>query len=296
MLRVEGIIPAVVTPFDERENLNEDALRVMVRRLIEAGVHGLFCLGTNGEFFSLSFEEKVRITEIIAEEAKGKIPVYAGAGCVSTRETVLLAKRLEAAGADALSVITPYFLSFSQQELIDHYKKVADATSLPVLLYNIPARTGNSLQPKSVSRLAEVPNVVGIKDSSGNYDLILEYIERTPPEFAVLSGTDSLILSTLMAGGKGAVASTANVFPETVVSIYEHWKTGDYGKAEEAQRVLRALRDSFALGTLPSVLKQFLNLMGLPAGPARGPVNSLTPQAEEELMRIVENYRREGRL
>lgn len=294
MLKIEGIIPAMVTPFDQNEQLNEAALRLMVKRFVDAGVHGLFCLGTNGEFFSLSFEEKVRISEIIVEEAAGRLPVYVGAGCASTTETIQLAKRLEAAGADALSIITPYFLSYTQQELLYHYQSVAEATALPIVLYNIPARTTNALQPKTVAKLAEISNIIGIKDSSGSFDTILQYIEQTPPSFSVLAGTDSLILATLMAGGKGAIAATANIFPEAVVSIYENWKKADFAKAEEAQRVLRAIRNAFQLGTLPSVLKAFLNKMGVPAGPSRRPVLALTPEADKQLQLVYEAYEQQG--
>jgi 4-hydroxy-tetrahydrodipicolinate synthase len=296
MLKIEGIIPAMVTPLDSYENLNEAALRGMVKRFVQAGVHGLFCLGTNGEFFSLSFEEKVRIAEIVVEEAGGKVPVYAGAGCASTAETVRLAKRLKEIGADALSVITPYFLSYTQQEMIYHFEQVADATSLPVVLYNIPARTTNALQPKTVAQLAEVPNIVGIKDSSGSFDTILQYIGQTPDSFSVLAGTDSLILSTLMAGGKGAIAATANVFPEMVVSIYELWKEGRFAEAQQAQSSLQDLRNAFQLGTLPSVLKAFLNQIGVPAGPSRRPVAPLSPQAESEMLVVLDKYRKQGLL
>ncbi|HUC93277.1 MAG TPA: 4-hydroxy-tetrahydrodipicolinate synthase [Paenibacillus sp.] len=291
-----GIIPAMVTPFNEQEELNEPALRSMTRRLVNAGVHGLFCLGTNGEFFNLSFEEKARIADILVEEAGGRIPVYAGAGCSSTRETVALARRLEQSGVDALSVITPYFLSFTQQELIRHFETVAAAVSIPVILYNIPSRTGNALSPKTVGQLAQIPNIIGIKDSSGSFDNILQYIDQTPESFSVMAGTDSLILPSLMAGGKGAIAATANVFPEAVASIYEHWKAGRFEQAEEAQRVLRDLRSAFSLGTLPSVLKAVLNYIGVEAGPSRLPVAPLTPAADEEVRRMVEKYRQRGLL
>ncbi len=294
MFKARGIIPAMVTPFNQVEEVNETALKAMVKRFVNAGVHGLFCLGTNGEFFSLSFEEKVRIADIIIEETNGKAPVYVGAGCITTRETIALAKRLEVAGADALSIITPYFLSFTQQELIYHYQSVAEATSLPIVLYNIPARTSNALAPETVAELARIPNIVGIKDSSGSYDTILQCIEQTPADFAVLAGTDSLILSTLMAGGKGAIASTANVFPEILVAIYEHWSKGEYELAEQAQRQLRALRNAFSLGTLPSVLKHVLHEIGVDAGPTRGPVQPLTQQAADEVKEMIEKYRQTG--
>lgn len=296
MLKVEGIIPAMVTPFDDYEQVNEAALQHMINRLIGAGVHGLFCLGTNGEFYSLTFDEKIRIIELIVEEAKGRLPVYAGVGSISTEETVRLAKRAEVAGASALSIITPYFLSYTQDELIDHYEKIANATTLPIVLYNIPSRTANPLLPKTVERLARIPNIVGIKDSSGSYDTILQYIDHTPADFAVLAGTDSLILSTLMAGGKGAIAATANVFPETVASIYEHWKNKDYIRAEEAQNALRPLRNAFSLGTLPSVLKGFLNELGIEAGLTRRPVSPITPDVRQQIKDIIKTYKQSGYL
>jgi 4-hydroxy-tetrahydrodipicolinate synthase len=287
---VEGVIPAVVTPFDEQEQLNEPALRLMIRRLIDAGVHGLFGLGTNGEFYALTFEEKVRVTEIMVEEAAGKLPVYAGAGCTSTRETIALVKRLEAIGVDAVSVITPYFIKYTQDELVDHFKRIADATALPITLYNMPDRTTNALLPKSVATLAQVPNILGIKDSSGSFDTILQYLECASTKFSILSGNDGLILSTLMAGGRGTVSAMANIAPETVVSIYEMWHKGEFKKAEEAQRALRVARGALRLGTQPSALKAFLKGIGLPAGPARQPVSALSEQEQIQLEQIIKAF------
>lgn len=296
MFQPNGIIPAMITPFYSNQDLNESALRHLVTKLLAAGAHGLFCLGTNGEFFSLTFEEKVRVAEIIVDEVKGRVPVYVGVGQISTDETVRLARKMEDIGADALSVITPFFLTFTQKELSGHYRRIAEATSLPIVLYNIPARTGNHLKPATVAELAAIDNIVGIKDSSGSFDTILQYIEQSGPEFSVLAGTDSLILPTLMAGGKGAIAATANVFPEAVVSIYEHWKQGSYDQAENSQRVLRDLRNAFQLGTLPSVLKEAMNLIGFPAGPPRTPVSPISGTERAELVRIIDNYINNGLL
>ncbi|CAN7630415.1 4-hydroxy-tetrahydrodipicolinate synthase [Paenibacillus sp. LjRoot153] len=290
MLKPAGIIPAMITPFDDNQNINESALRLFVRRFITANVHGLFCLGTNGEFFTLTMEEKLRVAEIVIEEAQGRVPIYVGAGCVGTQETAQLAARLEQMGADALSIITPYFLTFTQQELIGHFRTVAEATKLPILLYNIPARTGNTLLPKTVMELSKVPNIVGIKDSSGSFDNILQVLEQCDPDFAVLAGTDSLILPTLMAGGHGAIAATANVFPEVVRSIYDLWLQGKPEEAELSQRKLRALRSAFSMGTLPSVLKEVLNMLGLPAGDPRLPVQPLSPTAKAELKIVMDPY------
>ena len=294
MLKPAGIIPAMITPFDDKQNINESALRLFVRRFIAANVHGLFCLGTNGEFFTMTIEEKLRVAEIVIEEAQGRVPIYVGAGCVGTQETAQLAARLEQMGADALSIITPYFLTFTQQELIGHFRTVAEATKLPILLYNIPARTGNTLSPRTVMELSKVPNIVGIKDSSGSFDNILQMLELCEPDFAVLAGTDSLILPTLMAGGNGAIAATANVFPEVVSSIYDLWLQGKLEEAELSQRKLRALRSAFSLGTLPSVLKEVMNILGLPAGEPRLPIQPITPTAKTELRIMMDQYLSEG--
>ncbi|MGG1597858.1 4-hydroxy-tetrahydrodipicolinate synthase [Paenibacillus naphthalenovorans] len=294
MLKPEGIIPAMVTPFTSSEEVNEPVLRQLVKRYVDAGVHGLFCLGTNGEFFSLTFDEKIRIAEIIIDEVKGKVPVYVGAGCITTSETVRMAKKLEEIGADALSVITPYFLTFTQDELVEHFKRIADSTRLPVVLYNIPSRTGNSLLPGSVGVLSQIPNIVGIKDSSGSFDNTLQYLDAVEPEFSVLAGTDSLILPTLMAGGKGAIAATANILPETVVSIYTHWQAGRFAEAEEGQKQLRAIRSAMGLGTLPTVLKEAMNIMGLPVGPARAPVAALPEAKYNQLMKVMDAYIQKG--
>lgn len=294
MFQAKGIIPAIVTPFTQAEEVNEQALRQLVRRMIKGGVHGIFALGTNGEFFSLSFEEKLQVAKIVVDEVAGKIPVYMGAGGISTRETIQLAQAFEEIGVDALSVITPYFLAFTQQEMVDHFTRLADSTKLPIVLYNIPARAGNALNPPTVAQLAKVPNIVGVKDSSGNFDNILKYISATTPEFSVLAGTDSLILPGLMSGGQGAIAATANLLPEVVVSVYENFKAGNWAKAQEAQAHLAPIRNLFASGTIPSVLKESLNLTGIPVGPARRPVNPISDAVRAELVKVLQAYAAEG--
>lgn len=296
MIQVKGIIPAIITPFNHKQELNEEALSDMVKRQIGAGVHGIFCLGTNGEFFSLTMEEKLRVTEIVMNETKGQVPVYVGAGCISTNDTVNFARELENMGVDALSVITPYFLTYSQKELFEHYKTLSDSTSLPIILYNIPSRTGNALQPATVAKLSQISNIIGIKDSSGSYDNILQYIDSAEADFSVLAGTDSLILSTLLAGGKGAIAATANLFPELVVSIYDSWKAGNIIEAEASQRKLRAIRSAFQWGTLPSVLKEAMNMAGLSAGPCRSPVGTMTERNYKSLQLLMQDYFEQGLL
>ncbi|MCA0755600.1 4-hydroxy-tetrahydrodipicolinate synthase [Paenibacillus sp. N4] len=294
MKLLQGVIPVLMTPFTEQEELNERVLRQYISRYLNAGVHGLFCLGTNGEFFSLTQEEKIRIIEIAVQEAKGKVPIYAGTGGITTREAVQLSEKMEELGADALSVITPYFLPLSQAELIGHYRSIAASVSLPIVLYNFPARTGLTIEPETVAELAKIPNIVAIKDSSGNFELIERYIAAAGPDFAVLAGSDALLLKTLQAGGKGGVSGSANVLPELMVSIYTHWQNGNIEAAEAAQSLLQPLSQVYRMATLPSVFKEAMNRMGLEAGPCRAPIGPLPAEASDELDRVLRHYRELG--
>jgi len=283
-----GIIPAMATPFTAEGELNEKALRQLTRHLVQGGVHGLFPTGSQGEFWALTPDEKQRIWEIVLEEADGKVPVYAGTGAVTTWEVRELNRRAEAAGVDAVSIITPFFVRPTEAELEAHYRAIAEATSLPILLYNNPGRTGGvNLSAEVVARLAEVDNIVGIKDSSGDLTLTTDYIRLTPEDFVVLSGRDTLIFAGLVHGTKGAIAATANVVPALVVEIYEAFQAGEMERARRAQERLAPLRVAFGLGSFPVVVKEALELIGIPAGPCRGPVGPLPPEKRAELRQVV---------
>lgn len=288
-MEIKGIIPAMVTPFGTEEELNEGALRHLVNYLIEGGVHGLFPVGSQGEFYALAPKEKQRVWEIVVEETDGRTLVYAGTGAITTRQVIALNKLAERAGVDAVSVLTPFFISPSQEELYCHYTAIAEATSLPVLLYNNPGRTGGlSLSADLVARLAEHPNIVGIKDSSGDFTLTSEYIRGTADDFAVLLGRDTLILAGLLHGAKGAIAASANVAPALAVEIYRAFVEGDLKQALEAQRRLTPLRLAFGLGTFPVVVKEALELISIRAGPARSPVGPISSKSREELERVLQ--------
>ena len=284
-----GIIPAMVTPVTSEGKINVEALRKLTNHLIEGGVHGLFPVGTQGEFYALTPEEKKKVMEVVVEETKGRVPVYAGTGAVTTREAVSLTKMAEAIGVNAVSVITPYFIRPSEGELFEHYTLIAKSTRLPVLLYNNPARTGVNLTAEFVARTSEVENIVGIKDSSGDLTLTAEYIRRTDEKFSVLAGRDTLIYGTLCYGGKGAIAATANVAPKVIVEIYEAFQAGDWKRSLEAQFRLAPLRLAFDLGTFPVVIKEALNLIGIDAGVGIPPVGGISPKAKEELKEILKN-------
>ena len=209
-VELKGIIPPIITPMHEDESINVPELRRQVDRMIENGVHALFPFGTNGEGYILTAKEKQLVLETVVEQCNGRVPVYAGTGCISTKETIEQSKMAQAVGADVLSIITPSFAAASQDELYEHYKAVAEAVDMPIVLYNIPARTGNALAPATVARLAQIDNIVGAKDSSGNFTNILGYIDagNTKPngKFYTLSGNDQLIIWTLLAGGTGGIA------------------------------------------------------------------------------------------
>jgi 4-hydroxy-tetrahydrodipicolinate synthase len=288
MAEIKGIIPAMVTPLDDQEELNEAALRRLVNYLIEKGVHGLFPVGSQGEFYAFSPEEKQRVWEIVVEEASGRVPVYAGTGAITTRQVIELNKVAEKAGVNAVSVLTPFFIHPTEAELYDHYAAIAEATSLPVLLYNNPGRTGVKLSASFVARLGEHPNIAGIKDSSGDLTLTIEMVRGTDDDFTVLMGRDSLIFAGLQHGIKGAIAATANVAPTLVVEIYEAFQEGDLARALAAQEKLLPLRTAFGLGTFPVVVKDAMNMIGVPAGPARRPLRSLTGEARDKLRQVLE--------
>ena len=204
-IELKGIIPPILTPMNSDESVNLDVLREQIERMIEGGVHGLFPFGTNGEGYILSEKEKIEVLEVTIDQVNGRVPVYAGTGCISTADTIRMSKKAQELGADVLSIITPSFALASQKELYNHYAEVAKHVDIPIVLYNIPARTGNKLLPETVAKLAkDVDVIMGAKDSSGDWDNLQAYINLTrdlDKGFKVLSGNDSLILPCLKAGG-----------------------------------------------------------------------------------------------
>ncbi len=285
----KGIIPAVITPLTRDGKFNEKAMRKLLNHLIDAGVHGLFVVGTTGEFYGLTPEEKREIYSITVDETHGRVPVYAGTNGITTRETVMLTQIAEECMVDAVSVLTPMFVSPSQEELIKHYLTIAENTSLPVVLYNNPPKTSVNLAPSTVAKLAEAPNIVGIKDSSGDMTVTTEYIRLTRHrnDFSVLMGRDTLIYGALCYGAAGSIASSANVAPGMCVDIYEKFIAGDLKGSLEAQFNLAPLRIAFNLGTFPAVIKESLNLLGIETGPSIEPAGPLTSDERDKLRKVL---------
>lgn len=285
---MKGIIPAVVTPMTESGEINEQALGTIVDYLIERGVHGIFALGTTGEFWALSRAEKERMCRLTVEIVQGRVPVCLGTCSNYTGEAIELAQCAREAGADFVSILSPFFVTPNEDELFDHYAAVAEAVDIPIMLYSNPQRTHVPMPTSLVERLAATyPNIVGIKDSSGDLTQTMDYIAACPEDFSVMCGRDSIILSVLQNGGAGAVAASANAVPDLVVGIYDSFTKGDLERARELQFKLLTLRKAFTLGTFPAIIKAAMNLIGLPAGATRGPVGPMSEANLEKLRNIL---------
>jgi len=286
--QAKGIIPAMVTPLTQDYKVNEPALRKMIDYFIKGGVHGLFVVGTSGEFYGFSPEERRSIFEITVDEAKGRVPVYAGANGITTREAVELTQLAEDCKVDAVSVLTPMFISVTQQELYDHYVSIARSTSLPMLMYNNVTKTNVNISADTVARLSEIKNIVGVKDSSGDFTLTGEYIRKTRgKEFSVLCGRDTLIHACLCYGGHGAITACANIAPRLMADIYDKYIAGDVAGSLEAQFLSAPIRMAFNLGSFPTVLKESLQLLGIDAGPSFAPVGTMSSENKELLKKAL---------
>ncbi len=283
-----GAIPALVTPLTPEGELLERGLREVLDFVIAGGVHGVFVLGSSGEIYGLSTEQKRRVVEITVEHVAGRVPIYAGASEITTRDCIATAAMVERIGGVAgLSVLTPYFMTPTQSELVDHYRAIAASTSLPVLLYTNPGRTQVTLSLDTVLELADVANIVGIKDSGGVLADTVALLAQRPDGFAVLMGRDTLILDALLAGAEGAIASTANVAPELVSGIVNAYRDGDLELARQRQDALIPLRNLLDKATFPVVLKEGLRLRGIDAGCCFAPARELAEPYRRQLAEVV---------
>lgn len=288
MFTPHGVIPALVTPLDHDGELLEGGLRDLLDYTLSNGVHGVFVLGTSGEIYGLTHDQKRRVVEITVEHVAGRVPVYAGASEITTRDCVATAKMIASVGGvDAISVLTPYFLVPTQDELVEHFAAIAAATDLPVLLYSNPGKTHVPLPVTTVLRLAQIPTIIGIKDSSGDLDLLKDYLREMPEDFTVLVGKDTLILEALTLGAAGCIASTANVAPAVVAGIYDAFHRGDLDAARALQLRLNPLRALVDQATFPVVLKEGLRLAGVETGYCLAPASHLDDAVRDQLVSVV---------
>ena len=295
---IKGIITPIITPMNPDESVNLPELRNQIERQIAGGVHGIFCFGTNGEGYILSTQEKEEILEATIDQVKGRVPVYAGTGCISTRDTIYMSRRAQELGADVLSIITPSFAAASQKELYDHYVEVAKHVNIPIVLYNIPPRTGNKLLPETVAKLARDVDVIqGAKDSSGDLENLKAYIRLTQDvgkPFSVLAGNDGAILTCLKEGGAGGIAGRANLYPKSLASIYNSFVAGDIAQAEKLQDAVATLQRVFRFGNPNTVIKKAVAMLGYPVGDCRRPFNYLCDEGIAELQAVLKENAEKG--
>lgn len=266
-------------------------LHELIDRLIEKGVSGIFILGSNGEFHVTTPDETVEMTEKTVKFVNHRVPVYVGTGGNSTYQVTELSRRVEAAGADALSVITPFFISPSEKELIHHYETVAASTKLPIVLYNIPKSTKINLSKETVKTLAGIENIAAIKDSSGDMENLKGYVDACQgTDMKVLVGSDSKIAPAIRLGAVGAIAGTSNVITDHVVELYRTLMAGNQEKADKLQQEIEVIRAVLKKGTVPSVMKRSVELLGIPVGPARLPVMELDPKVDDDIREMLRFY------
>lgn len=284
----KGVLPAMVTPFDAKGKVDEEALRRLIEYLIAGGVHGIFAIGTTGEFYALSDAEYRRALRITVDQVKGRLPVYAGANAITTIRAVELARIATDAGVDAISVLTPFFISVSQQQLYDHYSTIAASTNKPIIMYDNCPKTHIHIHPATVAHLADIDNIVGLKDSTGDFTNMEECLRLTKGKnFHMVQGRDTLIHAALCYGATGAVAACANVAPRLCADIYDKYLAGDMQGSLQAQYLIAPLRIAFTLGSFPTVIKEALAMIGVPIGACMLPTGPMSDGERVQLRQIL---------
>ncbi|MCJ7741251.1 MAG: 4-hydroxy-tetrahydrodipicolinate synthase [Methanoregula sp.] len=285
----EGVLPAIITPFKRNSAMGLDVqgLERNIGFLLSCGIHGIVPCGSTGESATLTFEEHEKVIEIAVDKVNGRIPVLAGSGSNNTAEAVRLTKAAKDIGADGVLVISPYYNKPNRSGLIKHYTKLADL-DIPVVMYNVPGRTGQNLEPDLVAELARHPNIVAIKEASGNIGQISRIIEETQDDdFVVISGDDNITLPIMALGGAGVISVAANVDPSRMVALYEAMKHGDYQKALVLHYALSPLLRAMFIDTNPIPVKKAVELLGMAGGPVRLPLDDLDEKKTEQLKKIL---------
>src|SRR5258705_26945 len=289
-----GVGTARVTPFRKDGSIDEPAVRRLARRQIDGGVHFLSPVGTTGEAPTLSHGEKLRVIELVVEEAGGHVPVLAGAGGYDTRETIALVRDIEKVGADGILSVAPYYNKPTPEGLYQHYKAIADSTRLPIVVYNVPGRTGVNIDVPTIVRLSAIPNIVGVKEASGNVVQMCEIFAAAPGEFILLSGDDPLTVAAMAIGGRGVISVASNVAPSEMAHIVELAENDDYAAARRLHTWLLPLCQVNFVESNPIPVKAAMAAMGLLEEHYRLPMVPPSPAAREKVMRVLQNLKMLG--
>jgi 4-hydroxy-tetrahydrodipicolinate synthase len=286
----KGSLVAVITPF-KNGKLDEDALRKLVNFHIENGTDGIIPCGTTGESATLSYKEHEDVIRIVVDEVRGRIPVIAGTGSNNTVEAVELTKAAKEIGADGALVITPYYNKPTQEGLYQHFKAVAEAVNIPIVMYNVPGRTAVNMLPETVGRLAKISNIVGIKDATGSMQVLTEILLNTSDEeFCLLSGDDFVYFPFLCCGGDGVISVVANIAPKITSQLYDNFVKGNFQEARKLHFAVNELAKVMFLQTNPIPVKKAAALMGLVEDEIRLPLVSMEGDAVETLRNMMQKY------
>lgn len=284
----KGSIVAIVTPF-KNGKVDEKALGDLIEWHISEGTNAIVPCGTTGEASTLDYDEHYRVIEITVSIAKGKVPVIAGTGANSTDETIMITQKAKEIGADGALLVTPYYNKPTQEGLYQHYKKISETVDIPLVLYNVPSRTGINLLPQTVARLAEIKNIVGIKEATGNMRQVSEVIRLCGERITVLSGDDFTTLTLLALGGKGAISVSANIAPRDASAMYKAWEEGNIKKARRLHFKLEPLNEAMFIETNPLPVKTALSMMGKIQEEFRLPLCVMSTANKEKLKKILIN-------
>lgn len=286
----KGVITALVTPM-RNDRVDEEALRRLVEEQIRLGIDGLVPVGTTGESPTLTNEEHIRVIEIVVDAAKKRVPVIAGTGANSTQEAIALTLAAKAVGADGTLQVTPYYNKPTQDGLFRHFKAVLDEAPLPMVLYNVPGRTGCDLLPDTIVRLAELPLVVGVKEATGNLQRASQIIARLGDRMPVLSGDDATVLPMYAVGGQGCISVVSNVVPAEMAGMWDAFVAGNLTKARELHYRVFPLSEGLFIEANPIPVKTALAMMGKIADEIRAPLYSMTGANREKIQSILKNLR-----
>jgi 4-hydroxy-tetrahydrodipicolinate synthase len=286
-----GVGTALITPFTKSGALDEPAIKRLAKRQIESGVHFLVPCGTTGETPTLSAAERRRVVELVLEAAEGKVPVMAGAGGYDTSEVAHVAKEMQSLGVQGLLSVTPYYNKPTPEGLYAHFSKIADATPLPILLYNVPGRTGCNIDAATCAKLATIPHVIGVKEASGNITQMVEICKAVPSDFLVLSGDDALTLPLMAIGGRGLISVASNVAPAAIASMIEAAERGDFAAARQMHQFLVPLMLGNFIESNPGPVKYAMSVMGLCEESYRLPVVSPRPASQEKIRAFLKELK-----
>ena len=292
--RFTGVGTALVTPFRNDGSVDEAAVKRLVRRQIDAGIHFVSPCGTTGEAPTLNSREKLRVIELVVEEANGDVPVLAGAGGYDTREVIEFARELEAIGVDGLLSVAPYYNKPTQEGLYQHYRAIAESTRLPIMLYNVPGRSGVNIAVDTVVRLAQIPNIIAVKEASGNVVQMCEIVNQAPADFMLLSGDDPLTVAVMAIGGKGVVSVASNEAPAEMAHIVEMCERGDYVGAQKLHNWLLPLIQVNFVESNPIPCKAAMAAMGLLEEVYRLPLVPPSDGARTKIMAVLQQLKMLG--